>query len=340
MTTVYYETDGDPGALFGKTIGIIGYGELGRSIALNLRDSRITESGVTIIVSAQDAAQGEDAQEDGLTLAGSVVVAQRADVLLILLPDEIMPSVYLEHISPHLTRGDTLLFSSGYNVAFGYIEPPPFVDVGLIAPRTQGKTVRDAYLNGEGVLSFVAVGQDASRRAWPTLLGVAAAAGLLRAGAVEVSIEQEAELNLFIRQAIIPTFFHMMITAANLLMRIGYPAEAALADLYISGKFTDYLHQADAKGLLKALESAALPDQYAALSRLGRFSDLKLERLMEVTLDEIRGGGFAKEWAREYSDGFPHLSKLRKFQRDLDLWEWEQQTIDLLKLGDNGSDET
>lgn len=326
MTTVYYETDGDPGALTGKTVGIIGYGALGRSMALNLRDT-----GIPMMVSAQDAAQVEMAQADGIMLAGSAVVAQRADVLLLLLPDEIMPSVYMEHVSPHLKRGDTLLFSSGYNVAFGYIEPPPFVDVALIAPRTAGENVRETFLNGEGVLSFVAVAQDASRRAWPTLLGVAAAAGLLRAGAVEVSIEQEAELNLFIRQAIIPTFHHMMITAASLLMRIGYPAEAALADLYISGKFNDYLHQADNKGLLEALESAGLPDQYAAFSRLGRFSDLKLERLMEVTLDEIRNGSFAKEWAREYSDGFPHLNKLRKFQRGLDLWEWEKQTLELLK---------
>jgi ketol-acid reductoisomerase len=326
MTTVYLETDGDPGALSGKTLGIVGYGPLGRSMALNL-----AENGVAVLASGADAAQVAQAQADGIALAGAAVVAQRADVLLLLLPDELMPAIYMEHISPHLTRGDTLLFSSGYNVAFGYIEPPPFVDVGLIAPRAQGEAVRAAFLNGEGVLSFVAVAQDASRRAWDTLLAVAAAAGLLRAGAVEVSIEQEAELNLFIRQAIIPAFHHVMLTAANLLMRVGYPAEAALADLYVSGKFSDYLRQADLHGLLAALEGAALPDQYAAYSRLGRFSELKLERLMEVTLDEIRGGAFAKEWSREYADGFPHLSKLRKFQRSLDLWDWEQQTLDLLK---------
>lgn len=326
MTTVYLEEDADPQALAGRTVGLIGYGALGQSVALNLRDN-----GVEVLVSALHADGAQAAQQDGMPLAGAAVVAQRADILYLMLPNEAMPAVYMAHISPHLRRGSTLLFSSGYNLTFGYIEPPPFVDVGLIAPRAQGAEVRARYLAGDGVLSFVAVGQDASRQAWTTLLAVAGAAGLLRAGAVEVSIEQEAELNLFVQQAIIPAFFHLMTTAAALLMRAGYPAEAALADLYLSGKFSDYLRQADLHGLLEAVRGAPLPDEYATFSRLNRFSDLKTERLMEVTLEEIRSGSFAREWAREYADGYPHLQKLRRLQQELDLWDWEQQTLDLLK---------
>lgn len=326
MTTVYNEADGDPAVLVGKTVGIVGYGDLGRAIALNLRDSS-----VNVLVNVSDTDQSAAAQADGMAVAGTAVIPQRASIIYLALPDEIMPAVYMQYISPYLKRGDTVLFSSGYNVAFGYIEPPPFVDVGLIAPRAQGNELRERSIRGEGVLSFVGVGQDASRDAWTTVLAVAAAAGLLRGGAVEVSMEQEAHLNLFIQQAIIPVFHHVMTTAANLLMRVGYPAEAALADLYISGKFTHFLQEADEKGLFEAIQNAPLPNQYATLSRLGRFNEPKLERLMEVTLDEIRSSDFAKEWAREYADGYPHLSKLLKLQQELELWDWEQQTIEMLK---------
>ena len=175
-------------------------------------------------------------------------------------------------------------------------------------------------------MSFVAVGQDASNHAWDTVLAIAAVIGSLKAGAAEVTVEQEAALNLFVQQAILPAFYHMMTAAAQLLMQQGYPAEAVLTDLYLSGKFSDTLQRVGQLGLLRTLRQSSKTGQYGTFSRLGRFNELKLERLMEVCLEEIRNGKFAHEWSQEYADGHPRLTQLLKQQELLDLWELEQQT--------------
>jgi ketol-acid reductoisomerase len=249
---------------------------------------------------------------------------------MLMLPDEVMTQPYMAHISPHLKRDDTLIFSSAYNLAFGYIEPPPFVDVGLIAPRTIGGVVRERYMGGESFPSFVAVGQDSTGRTWQTVLGLALALGALRVGAVEVSIEQEAQINLFLQQAVLPAFYNMMVTAARLMLKNGYPPEALLCDMYLSGKFTDHVRQVAHSGLLSSLDATTATGKYGVFSRMERFNELKLERLMEITLEEIRSGDFAQEWSREHAAGSPRLQKLIRQQEALDVWELEQQTLDLM----------
>jgi ketol-acid reductoisomerase len=326
MTVIYHEDDASLNILSGKTIGIIGYGNLGRPIALNLRDS-----GVRLIIGVQPDKTREQAVRDGFEPEDIAGMVTKCHILLLMLPDEVLPEVYIETVSPSLQKGHLLIFASGYNVAFGYIEPPPFVDVGMIAPRTIGAAVRSRYLDGRGFYSFVSVGQDATGTAWDSILALAKAIGSLRAGAIELTMEQEAQLDLFVQQAILPAFHNIMTTAADVLLEMGYPPEAAIMDLYISGEFTDYLSSASKHGLLHALKLSSLTGQYGIFSRLERFKELKLERLMEVTLDEIRDGDFSKEWAREYEDGYPRLRTLIRTQEQLDLWELEQQTIDMLK---------
>ncbi|MBC8171896.1 MAG: NAD(P)-binding domain-containing protein [Anaerolineae bacterium] len=325
MTMIYNENDGEIAHLSGKTVGVIGYSVMGQAFALNMRDS-----GVDVVISVHSTAESEVAEGHQIPIAAAAEVVRRAQVIVMALPDEAMGDIYIESVSPNLKRGHTLIFTSAYNVTFGYIEPPPFVDVGLVSPRMTGVSVRGRYVTGEGTQSFVAVGQDASREAWQTVLAVARAIGALKAGAVEIHFEQEAQLSLFIQQAIIPAFHHMMVTAASLLMRSGYPAEAALPDLYLSGKFYDYLEQTREHGLLHAIEQSSLTGQYSTLSRLPRYRELKMERLMEVTLEEIRKGDFAREWSREYGDGCPRLTRMVKAQEAIDMWDWEQQTIEML----------
>ena len=329
MSIIYHEEDGDLGQLVGRTIGVIGYGKVGRAMALNLRDS-----GQAVFISETHPERAEAARAEGFDVLPTPDLARRAQILMLLVPDEIMPEIYLTQVSPALQRGHMLLFSSAYNIAFGYIEPPPFVDVGLIAPRTLGAAVREYYLNGTGFVSFVAVGQDASGGAWPVVLAMARAVGSLRAGAIEIAFEREAELDLFMQQALMPAVHHVLVTAAQLLMDAGYPPEAIFTDLYLSGEFADYLARASAFGLLETLRQAPLTAQYGTFSRMERFADLKLQRLMEVTLDEIREGNFAREWAREYTDGARRLQRLIKAQDGLDLWEMEQQTLELLRRAD------
>jgi ketol-acid reductoisomerase len=326
MTIVYHEEHGDLSHLTGKIVSVIGYGSLGRPVALNLRDS-----GVNVVVGRRMDDGQTPVDTDDLTVTTIEDAVKNSHIIMLMLPDEVMPEVYLRQVSPHLLRGHTLIFGSAYNVAFGYIEAPPFLDVGLIAPRILGPAVRERYQ--QGFHSFVAVGQDASGQAWRTVLALAKAVGSLKAGAIEVSFEQEAELDLFIQQAILPAFHHIIVTAAHVLIDAGYPPEAALSDLYLSGEFTYYLEQAMRFGLMHAMRIAPLTSQYGTLSRLDRFNELKLERLMEVTLEEIRAGKFANEWAREYADGYRRLNHLLKTQVDMELWELEQQTLDMLGRG-------
>lgn len=330
MPFIYHEQDGSLNDLVGRQVSLIGYGHLGRPIALNMRDS-----GVPVLIGTRGDDSREQAREDGFEAATIEDAVKRGQIIFMLLPDEVMPPFYLEQVTPHLERGDMLVFGSAYNVAFGFIEAPAFVDVGLLAPRLMASAVRERYESGEGFCSFVSVGQDASGRAWPLLLALAKAAGALKAGAVEVSFEQEAELDLFAQQVLMPVMQHVIQKAAQLLMSRGYPPEAVLTELYLSGEFADYLRQAARVGLLPALQSASLTSQYSTFSRLDRFNDLKLERLMEVTLDEIHTGRFAQEWGKEAADGYRRLNSLIKNQGNQELFEMEQQALDLFGRSDD-----
>ena len=326
MATIYREEDANLNVLSGKTIGIIGYGNLGRPVANNLRDSS-----VRVLIGLRLDETRDHAREDGFEPQDIEKVIPRCHVLLLLLPDEVLPEVYLEKVSPFLQRGHLLVFASGYNIAFGFVEPPPFVDVGMIAPRTIGAAVRTRFLDGSGFFSFVGVGQDATGSTMETLLALAKAMGSLRAGAIEISMEQESQLDLFVQQAILPAFVHVMTTAAAVLLELGYPPEAVLMDLVISGEFTDYLSRASQRGLLHALRLSSLTGQYGIFSRLHRFKELKLEGLMESTLAEIRDGDFAIEWSREYEQGYPRLASLLQAQERQHLYALEQGTLGRLK---------
>ncbi|MCY3780727.1 MAG: NAD(P)-binding domain-containing protein [Chloroflexi bacterium] len=326
MATIYREDDANLNVLSGKTVGIIGFGNLGRPTANNLRDS-----GLRVLVGLREDETRDHARDDGFEPLDIEKVIPRCHILMLLLPDEVVPEVYLEKISPYLARGHLIVFFSGYNIAFGFVEPPPFVDVGMIAPRTIGAAVRSRFIDGSGFYSFIGTGQDATGTTLETLLALAKAMGSLRAGAIEMSMEQESQLDLFVQQAILPAFQHVMTTAADVLLDEGYPPEAVMMDLIISGEFTDYLGRASQRGLVHALRLSSLTGQYGIFSRLHRFKELKLEGLMEATLDEIRSGDFAIEWSREYENGYPRLTRLLQEQELRRLWALEQGTLERLK---------
>ena len=250
---------------------------------------------------------------------------------MLMLPDEVMGDVYLRFIAPHLRRNQMLIFASGYCLTFGFVEPPPFVDVGLIAPRTFGNAVRDRYLTGQGFYSFIAIAQEASGRVWDRLLAITLAIGSLRAGAVEVTVEQETELDLFMQQAILPIVSQMIMTSARLLVEHGYPSEAVVMDLYVSGELNDYITRATQEGLLSAMHHTSLTGLYGIFSRLERFDDLKMLSLMERTLTEIQTGRFSQEWSSEYASGYPRLKTLMEQQEQRDLWQMERDVFEQLQ---------
>jgi ketol-acid reductoisomerase len=319
MAAIYRENDVDPMALVDRRIAVLGYGSLGRPIALNLRDS-----GLKVAVGSLADDYAAQAQADGFEVTTLSEAARRSDVVWLLVPDEAIAEVYVQHVSPSLKPGKALVFASGYCVTFGFVEAPSFVDTLLIAPRTVGAAVREHYLSGRGYRSMIAVGQDGTGYAWKTGLALAGAIGALRIGALETTFQQETELDLFVQQAVLPALHYLLLTAADLLIRDGYPPEAALLDLYLSGELGYALSVAAESGVGGMLALNALTGQYGTLSRIDRFADPKLRRQMEIVLEDIRSGKFAQEWAAEYAAGYPRLQSLKQRRESLPLWQQEQ----------------
>jgi ketol-acid reductoisomerase len=326
MTVLYTESDADLTALKQRSLAVIGYGDLGRPVALNLRDS-----GLSLVVGEANEVRAAQARADGFEVLYPAEAANTADTKLLMLPDEVLAEAYLAHVSPGLRSGDMLVFASGYTIAFGFIEPPPFVDAVLMAPRTISADLRESYLSGRGFLSFVAVEQDSSGQAWPRLLALARAIGALRAGALELTFQQQAELDLFMEQALLPALQNLIFVAADILIKEGYPPEAAILDLYGSGELGNTLNKLSRLGIVQTFKLYSLTGQYGMLSRSERFQDTKLRRQIELVLEEIRSGKFAQEWAAEYQNGYPRLESLRNKRGAMALWELEQRALDLLQ---------
>lgn len=325
---IFHEGAGDLQVLAGRSVGVLGYGTLGRPIAWNLRDSGLD---VRVGCLSREDEAYRRALDEGFLTGMIEDIAQETPIKWMMLPDETLPVLYMERILPHLRRGDTLAFASGYNLTFGFIEPPSFVDVVLIAPRIGADSVRERFLDERGFHSMVAVAQDASGSAWHTCLALAEAIGTLKAGAVEVTVEQETHLDLFLQQAIIPAVYHLFTTAAQVLQEAGYPNDASMMDLYISGELNEVMARAEQEGLLHAVRKSTMTAQFGLLTRLERYNDMPMQRIMTSILRDIRSGAFASEWQRENADGQARLKRLLRTQESLALWEQEQQTIDLLK---------
>ena len=332
MAVIYRDSDANLGLLMDKKIAVLVYGNLGRPFALNLRDSAFP-----VLIGNRSDAYTEQAYRDGFEVASIADAAAQSDLLLILLPDEIAPQVYLESIAPGLRPGNTLVFASGYNIAFGFIEPPPFVDVALVAPQAVGQSVREGYLEGKGFPSFIAVGQDASGEAWPRALATGKALGALHRGAIELTFQQEAELDLFTQQALMPALRSALLTAIEVLNREGFPPEAVLTSLYLSGELGYIISRWADMGLLPSLRLHSLTHQYGTLSRGERFKEVKLRQQMESVLDTIRRGDFAQEWASDYADGYPRLESLRRRLESMSIWQLEQAALAMLKGDERGA---
>jgi ketol-acid reductoisomerase len=321
VTTIYRDADADPAAIDGETIAVVGYGNQGRSQALNLRDS-----GLTVRVGNRDDAAREQALSDGFEVLSIAEACERADLVLLLIPDEIMPAVYAAEVAPALASGRLVCFASGYNVAFGRLEPDPKLDVVLLAPRIIGPGVRDRYLAGTGFPSFVGVHRDATGRALPRLLALARAVGSTRAGCVAMSMQDEASLDLFTEQAFGPAFGRVLLSAIELLVERGYPPEAVLLELYLSGELAYTLEKAREVGFLKQMDFHSRTSQYGSITRGARFLDLdgELKQRMGAVLDEIRSGKFAEEWSAQQENASEVLAAVRAARDRMPMADWER----------------
>ena len=268
------------------------------SEALNLRDS-----GASVIIGNIDDDYRTRAIQEGFPVVSIAEAVRSADVVMMLLPDEVLNEVFPRDVIPGLCRGKVLSFASGYGVTYGTIQPPADVDVILIAPRMIGVGVRDLFVSGEGYFSFVAIHQDVSGLAKDVMLAIALGIGTLRKGAVEVTFKIETELDLFNEQAFGPAFGRVLLTAMDTLIKAGYPREAVLLEFYLSGELSFILRDMAEHGLIKQLDCHSQTSQYGALSRGIKFIGLNLARPMRKILDNIRGGKFAREWSFEERTG-------------------------------------
>jgi ketol-acid reductoisomerase len=326
---IFHDQDADPAALDGKTVAVIGYGNQGRSQALNLRDS-----GLATIVGNVDDEYAARARAEGFAVFPIAEACARADIVMLLVPDEIMPTVYEESVRPALGPHKVLDFASGYTVAFGLIVPPPEVDVVLVAPRMIGPGVRDAYTAGRGFPSFIALHQDASGDGMRRLLALAWAVGSTRAGCILMSMHDEATLDLFTEQAFGPAFGRVFMAAIETLVGAGYPPEAVLLELYLSGELAYAFEKIREVGMMRQMDFHSHTSQYGSLTRSARFSDIDLESRMRGILREIQDGTFAREWSGAGSEGAEMLARVKALRDQLPLTEWEERSRRAFQIGD------
>jgi ketol-acid reductoisomerase len=331
MSVIYHDEDASIEAIRGETIAILGYGNQGSAQARNLRDA-----GLAVIVGNIDDAYRDAAVADGFEVLPIAAASTRADALFLLVPDEIMPDIYRRDVAPHLASGKLLNFAHGYNIAFNLIVPPPSIDVVMIAPRMIGAGVRDSYLSGEGFPSFVGVHQDATGRAKQRMLALAKALGSTRAGCLEMSMLDEATLDLFTEQAFGPAFGRVMMTAIDTLVEAGYPPEAVLMELYLSGELAYSFLKIRELGMLKQHELHSHTSQYGTITRSARYADLEsgLRQKMRESLEEIRSGAFAKEWSSDRADKLELLKQVRAMQASLPMTQWEDAARRAFRIGD------
>lgn len=306
---VYYENDADLTVLDGKTVGMVGYGNQGRAQALNLRDS-----GVRVLVGNIEDHYANQAREDGFEPVPIPDAVRASDIVMVLIPDEVQPGVYESSVGPNLRAGQTLSFGSGYNIHFGLIQPPPDVDVVMVAPRTIGRQVRVAFEAGGGVNADIDVRQDASGNAWPVTLALAKGIGCTRAGAFHTTFRTEAELDLFSEQALWPALFDCLMAAYEVLNEYGYPEEAAALEIYASGEAADIFAAMARTGIFEQMRYHSPTSQYGVLSRRkdATGSSQVLRERMRAALEHIRSGSFAREWKEEERTGYPLFNRLRE----------------------------
>jgi ketol-acid reductoisomerase len=307
MAIVYRDKDADLKYLNGKTVAVIGYGNQGRAQALNLRDA-----GVSVVVGCIPDAYRESAVRDKQVVLNIDEAVRKANIVMLLIPDEIQIAVYRESVAPSLKPGMTLSFASGYNVRFGIIVPPKDVDVIMLAPRTLGLAVRETYVAGAGVPADADVWQDYSGKAWQTVLALAKGIGCTRAGVFKSSFVEETDLDLFSEQALWPALLDCLLTAYEVLVEKGYSREAVVLELYASGEAADIFREMAKQGLFEQMKHHSPTSQYGVLSRRKGAAGADLRKRMEAALERIRDGSFAREWAAEAAAHYPTFERLRQ----------------------------
>ncbi len=307
MATMYYDADADLDLLKDRKIAVIGYGSQGHAHALNLKDS-----GLDVIVGLYPGSPSwKLAEESGLRVSTVEDAAQQADIIMMLIPDQLQKDVYDRAIEPFLSEGKTLMFAHGFNIHFQQIQPPEFVDVTMVAPKGPGHLVRRVFTEGGGVPCLVAVHQDASEVAQQVALAYAKGIGGTRGGVLATTFREETETDLFGEQVILCGGISALIKAAfETLVEAGYQPESAFFETMHELKLiVDLIYEG---GLSKMRYSISDTAEYGDYSRGPRIITDETKAEMRRILDEIQTGKFAKEFILENMSGRSSFLSMRR----------------------------
>lgn len=311
MAKVYYDVDANLELLEGKKVAVIGYGSQGHAQAQNLKDS-----GVDVVVGLRPGSRNAEAAEAaGLSVLPVSEAAAAADIVQVLIPDEVQARVYKAEIEPHLGSGKALMFSHGFNIHFDQIIPAPDVDVFMVAPKSPGRMVRQLYLDGNGVPGLIAVYQDASGRAKDLALAYAKAIGCTRAGVFETTFQEETETDLFGEQCVLCGGVSELIKAGfETLVEAGYSPEMAYYEcLHELKLIVDLINEG---GLTKMRNSISNTAEFGDYWSGPRIIDEEVREEMRQVLADIQDGSFAKEWILENQAGRPFFNATRRHERE------------------------
>jgi len=313
--TIYHDDDATHSYIESKTVAVLGYGSQGHAHAQNL-----AESGIDVIVGLREGSSSRTAaREDGLTVATPTEAAAAADVVSMLVPDNVQPDVY-DDIAPELDAGDTLQFAHGFNIHYDQIEPPEDVDVTMVAPKGPGHIVRRQYTDGEGTPGLIAVYRDATGEAKQEALAYAGAIGCTRAGVIETTFREETETDLFGEQAVLCGGVTELVKAGyETLTDAGYSEEMAYFECLNELKLiVDLLYEGGMGGMWDSVSDTA---EYGGITRGEVVVDDHTREQMETVLEQVQNGEFATEWITENQAGRPSYGQRRAAEKSHEIEE-------------------
>ncbi|ARJ39724.1 ketol-acid reductoisomerase [Sporosarcina ureae] len=331
MTKMYYNQDINEGLLEGKTIAIIGYGSQGHAHARNLKDS-----GFNVVVGVRAGKSFDQAQADGLETLSVKEASEKADLIMILLPDENQKAIYDAEIEPALAKGKSLVFAHGFNVHFGEIKPPADVDVFLVAPKGPGHLVRRTFEAGGGVPALFAVYQDVSGQAKDVALAYAKGIGSARGGVLETTFEEETVTDLFGEQAVLCGGLTSLVKAGfETLVEAGYQPELAYFEtLHETKLIVDLMYEGGMAGMRYSISDTAEWGDFVSGPRV---IDADTKARMKDILTDIQSGKFAKEWIEENKNGRPNFNAIEEAEAKHQIEEVGQKLRSMMPFINEGA---
>jgi ketol-acid reductoisomerase len=306
VAEMFYDDDADLSVIQARNVAVLGYGSQGHAHALSLRDS-----GVDVRVGLPEGSKSRaKAEAEGLRVLTPYEACEEADLIVILAPDHVQRTLYAEAVEPNLVDGDALLFGHGFNIRFGYIDPPAGVDVAMVAPKGPGHLVRREFSAGRGVPVLVAVENDASGKAWDLALAYAKAIGGLRAGGIKTTFTEETETDLFGEQAVLcGGMSELVMKGFEVLTEAGYQPEVAYFEcLHELKLIVDLMYEG---GIAKQRWSVSDTAEYGDYVSGPRIIDDSVKQRMQDVLADIRSGAFAQRFIDDQDAGAPEFKRLR-----------------------------